>query len=151
MTLKPKKNITHKFINQKSGRDHYVNTGALSMFLQQHLDEYGDKIEDIQKAIDYIFDKEGGFVLVQFLEKEITGVIVVNETGMGGYIPENILVYIAVNKKYRGNGYGQDLMKNAIKLCKGDVALHVEKDNPAVFLYEKMGFTNPYIEMRLKR
>jgi ribosomal-protein-alanine N-acetyltransferase len=151
MTLKPKKNITHKFINQKSGRDHYVNTGALSMFLQQHLDEYGDKIEDIQKAIDYIFDKEGGFVLVQFLEKEITGVIVVNETGMGGYIPENILVYIAVNKKYRGNGYGQDLMKNAIKLCKGDVALHVEKDNPAVFLYEKMVFTNPYIEMRLKR
>jgi ribosomal-protein-alanine N-acetyltransferase len=151
MTLKPKKNITHKLINQKSGRDHYVNTGAVAMFLQQHLDEYGDKIEDIQKAIDYIFDKEGGFVLVQFLGKEITGVVVVNETGMGGYIPENILVYIAVNKKYRGNGYGQDLMKNAIKLCKGDVALHVEKDNPAVFLYEKMGFTNPYIEMRLKR
>jgi ribosomal protein S18 acetylase RimI-like enzyme len=70
---------------------------------------------------------------------------------MSGYIPENILVYIAVDNSQRGKGYGKDLMKKAIELSEGDVALHVEKDNPARFLYEKVGFTNPYIEMRYKK
>jgi ribosomal protein S18 acetylase RimI-like enzyme len=40
-------------------------------------------------------------------------------------------------------------MNKAIELTEGDIALHVEKDNPARFLYEKVGFTNPYLEMRL--
>lgn len=70
---------------------------------------------------------------------------------MSGYIPENILVYIATNKHLRGKGIGKSLMTKAIDLCKGDIALHVEKDNPAKFLYEKLGFTNPYLEMRLKK
>lgn len=70
---------------------------------------------------------------------------------MDGYIPENILVYIAVNNAFRGKGLGKELMLNAIKVCHGDIALHVEKNNPARFLYEKVGFTNPYLEMRLKR
>ena len=39
-------------------------------------------------------------------------------------------------------------MKEALKFCDGGVALHVEPDNPAKFLYEKLGFTNKYLEMR---
>ena len=70
---------------------------------------------------------------------------------MSGYIPENILVYIAVNKNQRGKGVGKQIMQKAIANTDGDIALHVEKDNPAKFLYEKMGFTNPYLEMRLKK
>jgi ribosomal-protein-alanine N-acetyltransferase len=151
MTLKKTKKLTYRLINKKSGKDNFENNQVVVLFLKQHLEEYGDDTADIEKAINYIFDKDGGFVLVQHLEQEITGVVVVNETGMEGYIPENILVYIAVNNKHRGRGYGKELMKNAIKLCDGDIALHVEKDNPAVFLYEKIGFTQPYIEMRLKR
>lgn len=70
---------------------------------------------------------------------------------MGGYIPENILVYITTNNKYRGKGIGKMLMQKAIKHAKGDIALHVEPNNPAKHLYEKLGFTNPYLEMRLKK
>jgi ribosomal-protein-alanine N-acetyltransferase len=151
MILKKTKKLTYRLINKKSGKDNFKNNQIVVLFLKQHLEVYGDKIEDIEKAINYVFDKEGGFILVQLIEQEITGVVVVNETGMKGYIPENILVYIAVNNKHRGKGYGKELMKNAIKLCDGDIALHVEKDNPAIFLYEKMGFTKPYLEMRLKR
>ena len=40
-------------------------------------------------------------------------------------------------------------MEQALKLTKGDVALHVEPDNPAKKLYERLGFTNKYLEMRL--
>ena len=65
--------------------------------------------------------------------------------------PENILVYIAVHSDQRGKGVGKELMKKAINTAKGDIALHVEPENPAKFLYEKLGFTNKYLEMRLKK
>jgi len=75
----------------------------------------------------------------------------VNKTGMGGYIPENILVYIATHNEHRGKGIGKELMKKTLDLAEGDVKLHVEHDNPARFLYEKFGFTNKYLEMRYKK
>ena len=70
---------------------------------------------------------------------------------MSEYIPENILVYIALDKTYRGQGLGKLIMERAISLVRGSVALHVEPDNPAKFLYEKLGFTEKYREMRLIR
>jgi ribosomal protein S18 acetylase RimI-like enzyme len=70
---------------------------------------------------------------------------------MSGYIPENILVYIATHKDFRGKGLGKKLMQEAINFAKGDIALHVEANNPAKYLYEKLGFTAPYLEMRLKK
>jgi GNAT superfamily N-acetyltransferase len=146
-----KEDLKYKLINKFSGRTSLVSEGNVKHFLFKHLEEYGDTLTDINSAIEYIFEKEGGFALVQFYKDKISGVVVVNETGMSGYIPENILVYIAVDGKYRGKGFGQELMTCAIKTCKGDIALHVEKENPARFLYEKLGFTTPYIEMRLKR
>jgi GNAT superfamily N-acetyltransferase len=123
-------------------------------FLFENLQEYGDPKKDIRKAIDYS-TKEiisfGGFTMLLVKEEKIMGVVVVNQTGMGGYIPENILVYIATNKNHRGEGLGKMLMEKAIEYAKGDIALHVEADNPAKKLYEKFGFTNPYLEMRLKK
>lgn len=124
-------------------------------FLYKHLEQYGDKKPDIEKAIDFALKNSssfGGFVLEGYNDdNNLVGVVVINQTGMKGYIPENILVYIAVDKTYRGKGYGKQIMNKAIELAEGDIALHVEKDNPARFLYEKVGFTNPYIEMRLKK
>jgi ribosomal protein S18 acetylase RimI-like enzyme len=61
------------------------------------------------------------------------------------------LVYIAVHRDFRGKGLGKQLMEHALKLTKGDVALHVEPDNPAKKLYERLGFTNKYLEMRLTK
>ena len=93
----------------------------------------------------------GGFILTAMEEDEIVGAVVMNKTGMVEYIPENILVYIAVNKEMRGKGIGTQLMKEAIKMAKGDIALHVEPDNPARLLYERMDFTSKYLEMRFIR
>ncbi|WKD86607.1 putative N-acetyltransferase YvbK [Polaribacter huanghezhanensis] len=123
-------------------------------FLFEHLQEYGDSKKDIQKAIDYSineFISFGGFTMLILEDDQIAGVTVINETGMGGYIPENILVYIATHKEYREKGLGKMLMLNAIDHAKGDIALHVEANNPAIKLYEKLGFTNPYLKMRLKK
>jgi ribosomal protein S18 acetylase RimI-like enzyme len=131
-----------------------LEKGKIINFLHKHLEEYGDPKEDISNCLSYALKERvsfGGFVLVSLEGSEITGAVVINKTGMNGYIPENILVYIATHKDYRGKGIGKVLMEKSISLASGDIALHVEKDNPAKFLYEKYGFTNPYIEMRLKR
>ncbi|MEQ9306541.1 MAG: GNAT family N-acetyltransferase [Marinoscillum sp.] len=121
-------------------------------FLFEHLDQYGDERADIMKAINYALNKgitPGGYVVVGRDEGEIVGAVVVNKTGMDGYIPENILVYIAAHREKRGKGYGKAMMQKAIESAEGNIALHVEPDNPARHLYEKLGFTNKYLEMRL--
>lgn len=123
-------------------------------FLHESLEQYGDPKHDIEKAINYsikLSSNNGGFTLAMRDKQKIIGVVVINKTGMSGYIPENILVYIAMDKNYRGQGIGKELMTKAISLTKGDIALHVEPENPARKLYEKLGFTAPYIEMRLKK
>lgn len=121
-------------------------------FLFHQLEQYGDKKHAIVKCIGYAYgDRPGqdGFVLVAHQKSEILGAVIMNQTNMGDYIPDNILVYIAVHAKTRGLGIGKELMKQVIKLSRGDIALHVEPDNPARYLYEKLGFTNKYLEMRL--
>lgn len=131
-----------------------IEKSQLVDFLFENLQQYGDPKEQIAKAINYSIKEIpsfGGFVLAIEEEKVIQGVVVVNQTGMGGYIPENILVYIATHSESRGKGYGRALMEKAIEHAKGDIALHVEANNPAKKLYEKLGFTNPYLEMRLKK
>ena len=123
-------------------------------FLFENLQEYGDPKSDIAKAVDYALKEKtsfGGFILVSYLESEISGVVVVNQTGMKDYIPENILVYIATHKNHRGKGIGKELMKKTIDIAEGSIALHVEPENPARFLYEKVGFSSKYIEMRYKK
>jgi [ribosomal protein S18]-alanine N-acetyltransferase len=127
----------------------------IATFLFQHLDQYGDPKEDIMKCLDYALTPDsrrgGGFVVVAREEGNIVGTVVLNETGMSGYIPEYILVYIAVDNSQRGKGIGKKLMSTAIENASGDIALHVEPDNPAKKLYESLGFTNKYLEMRLKK
>lgn len=127
---------------------------AIVQFLFEHLQEFGDPKKDIQKSIEYAieeFTSFGGFVMLLKEDEIILGATVINQTGMGGYIPDNILVYIATHQEYRGKGLGKTLMQTAVSHAKGDVALHVEASNPAIHLYKKIGFTNPYLEMRLKK
>lgn len=123
-------------------------------FLFQHLDQFGDDHNAIMRCIDFAMDEEtkfGGFVVVAKENEKVAGAVVVNKTGMAGYIPENILVYIAVHKDYRGKGLGKTLMQKTFDQAEGSIKLHVEPENPARFLYEKLGFTSKYLEMRLTR
>lgn len=120
-------------------------------FLYEHLENFGDSKEDIEKALNYAIKETnsfGGFVLQSFDEGKTSSAVIVNQTGMKGYIPENILVYIATHNQLRGKGIGKKMMLKAIEVAQGNIALHVEPDNPARFLYEKIGFTNKYLEMR---
>lgn len=127
---------------------------SITNFLHDHLGKYGDPREHIRMAIDYSLSRQkgrGGIVITASEVDKILGAVVINETGMEGYIPANILVYIAVDESVRGKGIGKKLMETAIANTQGGIALHVEPDNPAKKLYEKLGFTNKYLEMRLQQ
>lgn len=127
---------------------------AILNFLFKNLEQYGDPRQDILKCMDYALQESpsfGGFILTATLKDDIVGAVIVNETGMKDYIPENILVYIATDKNQRGKGIGKALMQSAIESSEGNIALHVEPENPAKKLYEKLGFTSKYLEMRLNK
>lgn len=127
---------------------------AIASFLFQHLEAFGDPLGDIHAAINYALGTNnslGGLLIIAREGDEIRGAVVVNKTGMSRYIPENILVYIATHSDCRGQGVGKKLMNAALEATSGSIALHVEPDNPAKRLYESLGFTNKYLEMRLQR
>jgi len=143
-----KKLISESDFDQVLGRETFVD------FLYTHLDQFGDSKEAINTCVDFAFGKDGklgGFLLAAYLDGKLAGTLVINNTGMTGYIPEHILVYVAVDSAFRGNGIGRQLVEKAIAECPGDLKLHVEYENPAKRLYERIGFTTKYAEMRFKK
>lgn len=131
-----------------------IQKSEIADFLVLHLEKFGDPKQDILKCLDYALGEgssPGGFVILALENEKILGALIMNKTGMSGYIPENILVYIAVDAAQRGNGIGGEIMDRAVKMANGGIALHVEADNPARKLYERLGFTNKYLEMRLTK
>jgi ribosomal-protein-alanine N-acetyltransferase len=137
-------------ITPETGENDIYTNDKIADFLFKHLDQFGDKREAIMKCLHYVFnDSHGGFVVVGVENGDILGAVIINKTGMEDYIPDNILVYIAVDGSMRGKGLGKELMNATIEEANGSIALHVEPDNPAKHLYEKLGFTNKYLEMRL--
>lgn len=122
----------------------------VAQFLFTHLEEYGDDLPDIQACLDYAGER-GGAVFTAREGERLLGASITNRTGMSGFIPENILVYIAVHGDSRGKGVGKSLMEAVTGSLEGSIALHVEPHNPARTLYERYGFTNKYLEMRLTR
>ncbi len=120
-------------------------------FLFENLQEYGDPKPAIENAVNYALKtipSFGGTILVSYAKEKISGVAVLNQTGMKNYIPENILVYIATDKNKRAQGIGKKLLQKTLDITQGNIALHVEPHNPAKYLYKKLGFEKKYIEMR---
>lgn len=120
-------------------------------FLYIHLGKYKDDKQSIERCLDYTFAVDagkGGFLLIAYAQEKMVGVVVSIRTGMQGFIPENILVYIAVDENMRGQGIGARLINETKERVQGSIKLHVEYDNPAKKLYERLGFSTKYAEMR---
>ncbi len=146
--------LNFKIIDTNDDFDEALSRETFVDFLYKHLERFGDTKEAINKSIDYSFNKSegnGGFLLAAYYENKLIGELVMNKTGMEEYIPENILVYVAVDGTIRGKGFGRQIVEKAIEIADGDVKLHVDFDNPAKKLYERIGFTTKYAEMRFQK
>jgi len=117
--------------------------------------ENDDRRENIQEAVEYAVKLKpsfGGFVMTAQQEGNIIGAIVANRTGMGHYNPNHIFVFVTLHDDYREDeALTKELVEKAIQHAKGDIAMHVKPDNPALKLYEKIGFRAQYLELRLTK
>lgn len=109
----------------------------------------------IQEALDYALKRKpsfGGFIVTAYENHQLIGAIVVNQTGMEGYNPNNICVFVAIDHDFEEKEEVlRQLMSKAISYSNGDIAMHIEPDNPALQLYQNMGFRAQYLELRLDK
>ena len=108
-----------------------------------------------REAVEYAIKTKpsfGGFVLTAHKGRQLIAAVVVNRTGMEGYNPNNLFVYVTFHEDYREDETTMlQVLKKAIDLTDGDIALHVEPRNPVLKLYKKMGFEAQYLELRLNK
>lgn len=146
--------ITESLLYHATNRPSEIEKYKIVDFLSEHLDGLESNKENIRGAIEYSTKEKlsfGGLVIVKKVHDEIVGVSIVNQTGMQGYMAENVLVYIAVSKKFRNKGIAKMMVEQVLRHAKGDVALHLKGDSSLAPLCEKFGFKNSIVEMRLVR
>lgn len=149
-------NTEFEFTKIESNTDFptWASRDFMANFFHETMKPYHDEVPDIQRSFDYCFaDSEyaGGFLMLIHQKEKVYGALLMLNTGMKGYVPENILLFVTIIPDGRGKGIGGKLIKRCFDECEGDVKLHVEYDNPAKRLYERLGMTSDYAEMRLKR
>src|SRR5690606_11167151 len=130
-----------------------MEAARLTNFIYGQQEEPKISQRAIGKAIQYS-TKEipglGGYVFVLEEQGELLGLMVVNKTGMGDYIPENFIAFLTVRKEEKDSGTAQKLMDYALQYCKGDLAVHIEGQGNLDFL-KNNGFQLTHMEMRLNR
>jgi len=132
----------------------WLSRESLGKFLHESLKPYEDPYPVVLDGLDYALGDDpckDGFVLVGHSGERLLGAVVMLSTGMSRYVPENLLLFIAVEPASRGRGIGGTLLRSVFDECEGQVKLHVEHDNPARRLYERHGFRSKYLEMRWTR
>lgn len=132
----------------------WASRAVVARFFHEKMVPFNDTLDDVQRALDYAFSDSpgmGGFVMLGRQAGRLVCALLMLKTGMQGYVPENILLMVATDPALRGRGLGRKIIERSLAECTGAVKLHVEHDNPARRLYERVGFTSKYLEMRLTR
>jgi|SRR5690606_26902372 len=131
-----------------------MEANRLTNFLFEHQEGAKASKRAIRKAIQYSAKEIpglGGYVFVLEEKDEILGLVVVNKTGMGDYIPENFMVFLTVHQNHRNKGVEQKLMDYTLQYCKGDIAIHIRDVEQKKQFLQKNGFEETHTEMRLNR
>jgi|SRR5690606_11622110 len=131
-----------------------MDVARLARFIHAHQDAPHTTKRAIGKAIEYSAKEIpglGGYVFVLQEKEEILGLMVVNKTGMGDYIPENFIAFLTIHREHLEAGFEQALMDYALQYCKGDIAIHIKTLGRNMEFLQRNGFELTHMEMRLKR
>lgn len=145
--------IEYQFLNTTD----FVTTlekDAIVNFLMNNLGEYADTHDNVSKAIEYALSKfphQGGFALLAWSDKKIIGACINNRTNFEGYFAENILVFLTVAEKFRGQGIGKELLKSAMIYAKGSILVRLKEPVSGSKLFTHAGFMQDARELLLRR
>ncbi len=134
-----------------------VSTSLMSKlinFITKHQVGTAHEIHTIFKSVDYAlspYKYQGGFILMAEHDGMVLGALVVNRTNMEGYVPRNLLTYLAINPLNTFKDVDRKLVKKAVELTISDLAFHIPVDSPLIHLFEEVGFEKNYFEMRMKK
>ena len=101
---------------------------ALIGFLRQYSNVAWIKPEGIQKAVEYAVKETpsfGGFIVTVEKDHQILAALIVNKTGMQGYLAEHIIVMNAIMPEYMDSSIMHELLRKAYGVAKGDIAMIV--------------------------
>ncbi|MFQ6609029.1 MAG: GNAT family N-acetyltransferase [Fidelibacterota bacterium] len=146
-----KSEVTLHELRQLDDFPEWTSLEDLAQFLYESLKPYEDPLPVVRQGVLDALEpsnREPGFVLIAEMDRKVVGALLMLRTGMKGYVPENLLLMVAVDPSTRGKGIGALIINRSFELADGDVKLHVEYDNPAKRLYERLGMTTKYAEMR---
>ncbi len=122
-------------------------------FIQANVRE--SNCSGIRESIDYALKNKpsfGGFVLTLWEDEELAGVLICNKTGMAGYSPCNVFVFVVTPASHpRGEHLLRELLDKGIARADGNIALHLEPGHPALPLYQDRGFRPQYLELRFEK
>ncbi len=132
----------------------YILKERMTRFILDNTSEHDLTYEAVWRSVEYSLSmskNQGGFILVGREDGDMTSVLVMNRTRMEDYMPENILIHLAIGPHVEKSETGLKLLQKAIEITHGDLAVRLNKDHPDLSLYEVMGFRERYIEYQLQR
>lgn len=112
----------------------------------------GDCRQNITSAIDYALKHKpsfGGFILTMSAGEGPIAALIANKTGMEGYGPAYIFVYVTFHEKVKQMDLlAQKLLKKAISCTDGEIAMNISPDHPALKSFKKIGFSSDQVGLR---
>lgn len=123
-------------------------------FLYENLDEHQDNKMNISKAIDHAVGgmvNNGGFVVTAKDAGDIIGAAVLCKTGMEGFMPQNVLTYLAVRNDFRRQEIGTKLMKKVLMFARGEISVQLKAydQKQTVEFFKKFGFNEKALQLNL--
>jgi hypothetical protein len=119
-------------------------------FLFHHSDDKDSNT--IREAIDYALKNKpsfGGFIFTCWEANQPIAVVLVNNTGMSGFSPQYLLVFACLHPDYHAAPeILSELVQQAVRQCRGEIALHLKPDSPALPVFQALGFREQYLELR---
>ena len=107
----------------------YQENPELDLSIIKHLVDYA--LKEI-----YSF---GGFIVTEEDDQKIIGVMVINNTGMQGYMPNNLIVASAFIPGMLIQGASKRLIQKAIHFTKGDIAYLINSPQEKEQLQKNLG------------
>lgn len=126
----------------------------LSKFIYRNQPQNDMSETGIRKAIQYAAKERPGFgglvFTVEAEDQNVVAAAVLNKTGFEGYLAENMLVALAVDKE-RGEG---DVYKKVLDYitdyCSGEISIQLKESHPLMDVFQDKGFEKKLHTIKFK-